>query len=321
MIVKFRIIFLVFLLLIFPCSGCQANTLKASITILVMDANGVLLKDAEVSVGYQESTMSGTKDHVQNGMTDSSGEYVSSGRTNGHITYVVKKSGFYPSRGTYGFGKRSGLSWAPDKPVVKVVMREVKKPIPMYARDTSRTMLEIPKLGVDVGFDLIEFDWVTPYGKGKNPDFIFNLKREYKDRNNYEGELTLTFANKHDGIAKYYNSKDISSVFKHPYTATADKYINKIIVNKNKNNGISSVNPLDEENYMFRVRTEEINNNYYRSMYGKIHGPIKFYLVSTDTGHLSFRYYLNPDYTKNLEFDMNHNLFENLERREKMKIY
>ena len=46
-------------------------------------------------------------------------------------------------------------------------------------------------------------------------------------------------------------------------------------------------------------------------MYGKIRGPIQFE-PRIDPTKVYFKYYVNPDYTRNLEFDPNHNLFGNL---------
>jgi hypothetical protein len=55
-------------------------------------------------------------------------------------------------------------------------------------------------------------------------------------------------------------------------------------------------------------------------MYGKIHGEIKFDPRGSKTALLGFKYYLNPDYTHNLEFDPTKNLFTDLKRGERVGI-
>ena len=67
-------------------------------------------------------------------------------------------------------------------------------------------------------------------------------------------------------------------------------------------------------NYIFRVRSirEDKEDEKIRSVYGKIIGGIKFDAVFSKTGTIRFLYYLNPDYTRNLEFDPKRNMFDNL---------
>jgi hypothetical protein len=67
----------------------------------------------------------------------------------------------------------------------------------------------------------------------------------------------------------------------------------------------------DVSNYIFRVRSENENGTLKRAMYGKILGDIRFGPVG-ENGGFEMHYYLNPDYTQNLEFDPKRNLFVNL---------
>jgi hypothetical protein len=47
-----------------------------------------------------------------------------------------------------------------------------------------------------------------------------------------------------------------------------------------------------------------------RAEYGKIYGPVEITAGSEGKWILSFTYYLNPDGTRNLEFDPKNNLFK-----------
>ncbi len=57
-----------------------------------------------------------------------------------------------------------------------------------------------------------------------------------------------------------------------------------------------------------------------RAMYGKIQGDIIFDPRGSKTTGIVFKYYLNPDFTTNLEFDPKRNLFENLKDRERVGL-
>jgi len=54
----------------------------------------------------------------------------------------------------------------------------------------------------------------------------------------------------------------------------------------------------------------------HKALYGKIHGEIRFDVINSKTAIIIFTYYLNPDGTRNLEFDQKRNLFQNLKSRE-----
>ena len=75
-----------------------------------------------------------------------------------------------------------------------------------------------------------------------------------------------------------------------------------------------------DNNYIFSVRSEETNGKHSKSMYGKIIGPISFDPVFSETAFLSFKYYLNTDYTRNLEYDSKRNLFDELPPLEQVGI-
>ena len=53
-------------------------------------------------------------------------------------------------------------------------------------------------------------------------------------------------------------------------------------------------------------------------MYGKILGDIGFDPAFQKTIDLRFTYYLNPDYTRNLEYDRTKNLFDKLPSLERV---
>ena len=58
----------------------------------------------------------------------------------------------------------------------------------------------LPVQDEPVGFDLVMADWVAPHGAGQDSDFIFVWNHGYQAPQTYNSELTVTFANPHDGI-------------------------------------------------------------------------------------------------------------------------
>ncbi len=75
----------------------------------------------------------------------------------------------------------------------------------------------------------------------------------------------------------------------------------------------------DDANYFFRVRTEkDADGNIVSALYGKIAGDFRF--VPHVRKKLSFTYYLNPEPNdRNLEFDLEQNLFKNLSSLEEVQ--
>jgi hypothetical protein len=74
------------------------------------------------------------------------------------------------------------------------------------------------------------------------------------------------------------------------------------------------------QNLFLRIRTEKDDEGrIVKAMYGKISGPIGFGGVAAKKGTLSLTYYLNPDSTRNLEFDPERNLFKGLSSREQVR--
>ena len=125
----------------------------------------------------------------------------------------------------------------------------------------------------------------------------------------YDSKLELTFPNKLDGIQLIKEDRTVGSDFKLPRLAPETGYQNKLIRSRSRIPGKSGENDQKEDNnYIFRIRSEEKNGKLVRAMYGKIQGDIFIHPPTS----IYFKYYLNPDYTRNLEFNPNNNLFKGL---------
>lgn len=289
------------------------------VNVKVVDDNGVPVEGANVYISFEKDTSSGSKMSAVKSVTNTEGKFKASGSGNGHISYGANKENYYSSHYTFDFPGQKNNEL--QKREFVILLRKIENPVPMYARDTRKSIIEIPVIGKDVGFDLIAFDWVLPYGIGIKSDFIFHLDRlPVVSRNSYDATLTIIFANKYDGIQPYRENLHHGSKLKLPKLAPEAGYEPKLVLHESF--GLNMPTKLnfdfraDDINYIFRVRSEEKEGRFERAMYGKLSKYISFSAIGSKTAEIYFKFYLNPDYTRNLEFDPNRNLFGNLPDRE-----
>jgi hypothetical protein len=305
----------------FLLTGCPwaSNVPEAMITLRVVDESANVIETANIRVGFEEpgNGENSARQEVK-GISDSNGLFSAKGKTVQEIGYHVTKAGYYESYGQYKFMAKENGRWQPWNQEKVVILRKVENPVPMYAVDLQLTkVLEFPAVGVGIGFDLVERDWVVPYGKGMTSDFILKADRDFSRSNQYDGVLTISFPNKYDGMIQFKDDRKLGSYFKLPRHAPDNGYQPTLKAKVKSVPGQPiEITFAEDNNYFFRIRSEEKNGKMYRAMYGKIHGDFRFDLVGTKTALLTFKYYLNPDYSKNMEFDPRNNLFKNLDRSE-----
>lgn len=310
--------FSILLIFIWVCPVYALLT-SAQVTIKVVDEEGLAIEGAKVGVGFSYNTGWGTNSTGRQGVSDADGKFSASGQGNGHVTYGADKEGYYNSHYVYDFQKLGPLGWEPKNPELIVVLRKIEKPVPMYVRNTKFSTIEIPAADKDIGFDLEKFDWVAPYGGGVYGDFIFHLKRRFVSWEDQDCNLTITFSNEFDGIKFIKEDLQYGSVFKLPKYAPESGYQQKLEFYIKAKNGKWESNVKRTDNYIFRIRSEEEDGKVVKAMYGKVRGSLDFSAINSQTAKIFFKYYLNPDYTRNLEFDPKHNLFSNLPMREQVR--
>ncbi|MDH4162019.1 MAG: hypothetical protein OEW15_04940 [Nitrospirota bacterium] len=203
------------------------DTASAKVTLKIVDEEGKPVERAKIGAGFMIRIYSTTKEVEENGYSDSDGHFTASATAGDEVNFDVTKEGYYKSGGSYSFKEISNGRWEPWNPEVVVVMRKIEHPVPMYVRNTvlGKEVI-IPILGKAVGFDLIEYDWVSPYGSGKRADIIFQIDK--KSVKNDEGEyiFKVTFPGKFDGIQLYKEDIRSGSSFKLPRFAPGDGYQN-----------------------------------------------------------------------------------------------
>lgn len=264
-------------------------------------ADGIPLEGATVKGGFKRRM--GDDEPVINYIaTDTNGLVQASAVTSGQVTIKVTKDGYYQhyeSLNLYNL-----LLSGPVFTNLTVDLKKIVNPIPMYANEV-RTY--IPQTNCAVGYDICTGDWIEPFGNGKKADLMFEMQYDFVDDQNYEVTLLASFPNPHDGIQpfdfKY--PKHEGPELKSAYEAPVSGYASSLVMRRICKDGLVAV-PKSVGGYYFRLNTVVDNQGELISaQYGKIYGDIVFDRFAS----LLFRYYFNPDKTRNVEFDPKRNLF------------
>ena len=92
----------------------------------------------------------------------------------GKVSYGPRDAnGYYPTYSEkFTFTGTEKDRWQPWNPTVKLVLKRVVNPVPLYAKHFFLLHSETIPKGKPISFDLMKADWVTPFGKGATADFI-----------------------------------------------------------------------------------------------------------------------------------------------------
>jgi hypothetical protein len=192
---------------------------EGKITLQIIDENRNPMPGIEVVIGFD-----GIGVKAFRGYTDARGSFTASYSTAGGVSYAAKKDGYYESQGRINLQRIEGDRWVPWNEQVQLMLRKIEKPVPMFARNTKLSGLIIPVANKDVGFDLVEYDWVPPFGAGKQGDIIFKLERKYNNADDYDCSLIITFSEEYDGIQLIKEDRSKGSLFKLPRHAPEKGY-------------------------------------------------------------------------------------------------
>jgi hypothetical protein len=295
---------------------------SARITVKVVDEYERKVAGAKLSVRFSSDEYPIIAQTENDGFTT-----LTSTSNDGVIVGEVSKDNYYPSIFHSDFFIKKFGRWQPWNKGFTVVLRPIVNPVPMYVRNR---FFEIPIHGKEIGFDLMKADWVIPHGQGTQSDFIFRIDRRYKDIDEFEATMTLTFPNPHDGIQVVKDDRggdfSVGSIFRLPRTAPEEGYQAKLVKRISRGSAGKHTDRAEDNNFIFRVRSEvDKQGKLKQAMYGKILGDIKFAPIGSlnsneGLGAIGMHYYLNPDYTRNLEFDPKRNLFISLPKVEGVRL-
>jgi hypothetical protein len=289
--------------------GYAQGESQFDVKVLVSDEKGAGVADAQAEFIWRWSGLRSEGSGHLKAKTDKTGQASFTGKTNfKEYAYKASKNGFYPSDAITGvFDTQSDGKWEPWEKELKVILRPVKKPVPMYVKTIQG---QLPMPGQWSGYDLKEGDWVTPHGQGKVSDIEIKAKGEGVRYENFRGEITLRFPGTGNGILVHTpSSHESQSTYTWPYEAPVSGYIREMTWKKSRTpnpSGNNKVDHYDEANnprhLVIRVRG---------SLYGKIDPELKLVTGVKGQAFIKFTYYLNPDKTRNLEYDPARNLFGN----------
>jgi hypothetical protein len=225
---------------------------------------------------------------------------------------------FVDKAGYYKF-QRKKLDYKQTSHNLKVILRPIENPIPLYAK---KAIAILPQIDSAIGYDFMKGDWVKPHGLGETVDIYLSATKSVTSPTNFESILTVSFPNKFDGIQVdevYTPYSDFKSSRKAPQSGYVDSM--EFNCSKTPEGGYEKQTPLN--NYLLRVRSEVDENGEFKSAhYVKLYDAFKNYIgvqTATPPG-IGFTYYFNPTSNdRNLEFDPDQNLLKGLSRDEIVK--
>lgn len=317
----------------------QGDYVIIKISPKVIDENAAPIKDAEVhvAVGNPLEYKDGYNDF--RGHSDDQGLFVVESKIQTNTTIEAKKMGHYSSKLIYLSPQnqalhklKSGDKLQPWNPTVPIMLKKIGKPIPMIVRlglnGGSSYIYRAPKLGEEIGFDLIKADWVRPNGKGEIADLLIRFDSEFLSPESYKTDATILFSNPDDGLLPITELIGKESELKYPRVAPENGYeVKSLNVKSPIYEARSEAKEKQPLGYLFRIRTvrDKVTNKITSAQYGKIVGrpnaqensnPFEFNTVNRNEKRelvsgpsFTFSSYLNPTPNdRNLEYDQQNNL-------------
>lgn len=307
----------VILFLALALGGCDSKK-SAQLSFRIVDENGAAVESADVSVnvytGWKPGEGFGTALYNTVAATSRNDGHASANvsSTAGEFSYLVKKSGFYETRGTVRVANDVG-QWIPPVNPIEVELRRIKAPIGLIAvranGQGNEAALKIPVKETEVGFDLERCDWVAPHGSGKASDVLFRMEdaNGAKDAG-YDSRMRISFARPQEGICVVPMRSDQTSKLQVPHLAPQEGYLPRWESIYRTNDKGERIVPDDSKtNFFVRTRVElDEAGTIARAQFGKIYG-----MEWWPSGDIRFRYYFNPQTNdRNLEFDRTKNLWK-----------
>lgn len=290
---------------------------KGKLTLRIVDSKGKPVSSASVEVNFAAG---GKNNSNVRGVTATDGLFTCEGLSNSDCNIYVNKEGYYRTTRRYSFvgsqnadGVKNGC-WQPWNPIIEVVLKENRKPIALYTRYIEKVF---PK-NEPIGFDCFLADFVEPFGKGQNADFILHYESDVPSRHAtlrewaYQTNSLAVVAPTGGFITQ---KKDLFSCLVSDYEAPLKGYKNTIYCEyKRAGAKIFSDKKINENEYLFFYTraTYGADGEIKYACYGKIYtfgyGEC---LDVENMAILRISYYCNPiPNDRNLEFDGKNNLFK-----------
>ncbi len=297
------------------------------LTVKVTNTEGDPVPDATVVLGWYwyagSPWVQGPTYRSTEATTDTNGNHTFIAVTRGRLGLSALKEGYY---------KTSWGSVTNDPAIVRI--RAKQHPVPMYAKDAH---FDLPKGDGAFGYDMFQGDLVAPFGVGLTTDLVLHVETtstNWRGRVYYQLHGDVSFPNKGDGIQDFFvpNRVRPTSAYALPFEAPLDGYYSTLKeTNTDRQNryraaGYQRLTDFSRTNvwywtndyqledyprnweeglhYFLKVRSRADGS----SCFGFVRGGIRFSYRGADIPHVEFRYYINPDGTRNIEYDPARNL-------------
>ena len=156
-------------------------------------------------------------------VSDTNGMAIVSGKTGKSVSLRATKDGYYGSTDevcfvSMGQGVKNG-TWQPNDFKKIIVLNQMKNPMATrpnvsYGRYTNIT-------GKWLGFDIAQYDFVKPNGKGEVADFEVKFEWDGQRGENFHGmDMDMRFPESFAGA--YYHERVMQSEFKDAYMASTN---------------------------------------------------------------------------------------------------
>lgn len=295
--------FIFFLLMLTSLSACAVQNVNLKVTVSDGDDNPV---DGALVKGFFFQDQVVDKQHKpgHQDITDSDGVAELSGREEIHVDLKVTKAGYYTS-------KKKIIVRNNNYQDVSIVLREIKKPIAMYAKTL---VLNLPERRKRYGLDFFKGDLVLPGRNGVREDVSIMVSGELSGYKEFTQSMVMSFPNENDGITKAVVDSDWKfSDFKSNYEAPLDGYMNNIIITNSRDKSGYIATNVNVPFYLKIRSTNQTNSAEVSSHYCKIWPGIELYGVRAKTPSLKMTYFCNSTINdRNVEFDPSKNKYRKL---------
>ncbi len=291
----------------------------AKLTISVRGESGEQMEGVNVSLTFMDPL---TRQGIAvGGLTDANGLFTGSGGSDSSLGGSITKVGYY--RAGFPFTPFRHVidgRWQPWDATYTSVLRKIENPVPVYAK---RAVMDAPVVGQACGYDLKVGDWVSPWGKGLVPDFVFTVSCKYTNFNHYDSSMKLSFSNPLDGIQaaelpKEYAHGEFIWHRQAPDAGYVGSYEQEKGIPKKRYQipsapAVRDGEDIKKQKFYFRVRTVEKDGKIVSALYGKLSQGFDLWASNSTNVSMLTLYYLNPKpLDRNMEFDLKQNQFKNL---------
>lgn len=265
-----------------------------SVTIEVVDMDKAPVNEALVE--YTFAGQSGKS------LTGKDGTVLLSGNREGRLSLYVSKNGYYTTSGEVFRGGLVGGAHGKLVPLkaakrYEVELKPVRDPVRMVSH---RYRGYAPVSEEPLGYDLVNRDWIHPFGRGVTADLYFHFHDITNTDSATTGTLTLSFPNDGDGITGFKAPRSFSQQFGSnltpPHEGPVEGYLPFLSWTHAHEAGQPHLNPYDDrQNYLIRTRTRlDEQGRILQACYGWIRGPVRFDTRDARGPQLVFEYFLNP---------------------------